>query len=71
MKDITKTPLQLAIDALQEISNPIWFMQERAKKDGSRLNHYAITLSNDPNYLKGLASDALALLKVPPLRRHQ
>lgn len=65
MSDIVKTPLQLAIDALEHIANPIGHFQARAKAEDSVLSHMALQIANDPNYLKGIASDALALLKIP------
>lgn len=46
--------------ALEEIANPIAAMEARAKADGMRLNGGgAVALSNDPNYLKQIARDAL------------
>lgn len=47
-------------EALEEIVNPIWFMQDRAEKEGNKIDGmYAITLDKDPNYLKGIAKKAL------------
>jgi hypothetical protein len=70
MSNIVKTPLQLAIDALEHIANPIGHFQARAKAEGSVLSHMALQIASDPNYLKGVASDALALLRQPAPRKH-
>lgn len=46
--------------ALKEIANPIAAIQERAKRDGHRIDgRAAITIADDPYYLKGLAKKAL------------
>ena len=50
-----------AFDCLKNIANPISYMQEQAEKDGCKLNgQMAISLSEDANYLKGLANNFLA-----------
>lgn len=46
-------------EALSEIAQPIVYMQKRAEAEGARLNHMAIAIANDPNYLSGIAADAL------------
>jgi hypothetical protein len=46
---------------LEQIADPIGAMIEAANKEGANLNGAAvIQLSNDPNYLKGIAKDALS-----------
>jgi hypothetical protein len=47
--------------ALREIDDPISFMRRRAKAEGGVLNgQMAITLSQDHNFLKSIAREALA-----------
>lgn len=47
-------------EALERIANPIEFMQREAKKNGDELNgRAAILLSNDAQYLKDIAKNAL------------
>ena len=66
--------LQQALDdnrfleaALQRIINPIKFMTEDAKRDGMLLNgQMAVQLSEDHNYLKQIAKEALARLTPSP-----
>lgn len=49
------------ISSMKKIANPIPFMQEEAKLDGNRFDgQMAVSISNDPQYLKKLANDALA-----------
>ncbi|WAJ27592.1 hypothetical protein [Antarcticirhabdus aurantiaca] len=49
--------------ALERIVNPIGFMQKQAEATGFKLDgHMAMTLSNDANYLKGIAQKALDAL---------
>jgi len=61
-----KTELEFAIQALEDIANPIGALQRYAEKQGRKLDgHVAVQLSNDPGYLKGMASDALATLRQP------
>ena len=46
-------------EALEEIENPIEFVRKRLK-DGEQINgQYAVLLSQDHNYLKSIAKDAL------------
>lgn len=46
---------------LQEIANPIKFLQQRADEQGVKLNGlFAINLATDAGYLKSLAKQALA-----------
>ncbi len=48
------------IEALKRIANPIEFMQREAKQNGDELNgRAAILLSNDAQYLKDIAKEAL------------
>lgn len=61
-----KTELEFAIQALEDIANPVAAMQRYAKKQDRKLDgHVAVQLSKDPGYLQGLASDALATLRRP------
>lgn len=47
------------VKSLQRIIEPIKYMRDELK-EGEQLNgHYAIQLSNDPEYLKGIAREAL------------
>jgi hypothetical protein len=58
-----KTELEFAIQALEDIANPIGALQRYAKEQGRQLDGYiAVQLSKDPAYIKGMASDALAAL---------
>jgi hypothetical protein len=46
--------------ALQEISEPLKFMQERAKAEGGTVNGlYAVQLCEDASYLRSIAKEAL------------
>lgn len=48
------------IDALEKIANPIKYIRQEAEKEGGALNGVmAIQISNDANYLKGIAQAAL------------
>lgn len=59
-----KTELQFAIQALEDIANPVAALQRYAAENGRKLDgHAAVYLSKDPGYLKGMASDALATLR--------
>ena len=52
---------------LQEIANPIKFLQQRADEQGGKLNGlFAINLATDAGYLKGLAKKALAEIETKP-----
>lgn len=62
-----KTELEFAIQALEDIANPVGALQRYAKSQGRQLDGYAaVQLSRDPGYLKGMASDALATLRRQP-----
>jgi uncharacterized protein with ACT and thioredoxin-like domain len=51
---------QLAISALEKITNPIKYLQEEAEKDGAKLNGYmAIEITKDANFYKEIARKAL------------
>jgi uncharacterized protein (UPF0335 family) len=46
--------------ALQRIANPIAWIQDEAKRTGYEVNGYmAVRLADDPNYLRGIAREAL------------
>ena len=61
--DRLRAELAECIAALEKIANPIGAMK-RALPVGATLNGaMATTLSNDPNYLKGIAKAALAARK--------
>lgn len=48
-------------EALDEIANPIKYMQIRAEKEGTQINGaMAIQLAKDPSYLKEIATKALS-----------
>ncbi len=54
-------------EALERIVDPIGAMRRDAEKVGRRLEgSVAYSLSNDPNYLKGIARAALSALSTPP-----
>lgn len=58
-----KTELEFAIQALEDIANPVAALQRYAKKQNRVLDgHVAVQLAKDPYYLQGMASDALATL---------
>jgi len=48
------------VEALDKISNPIFYLRKEAESSGGTLNGFAVQLSNDANYLKGIARTALA-----------
>jgi uroporphyrinogen-III synthase len=55
----TKKQRDELLEALKKIVNPIAYMRSKLK-DGEQLNgHYAIQLSGDPQYLKGIALTAI------------
>lgn len=61
-----KTELEFAIQALEDIANPIGALQRYAKEQGRQLDgHMAVQLSKDPYFIQGMASDALAVLGRP------
>lgn len=48
--------------ALEEIENPIFFMQKRADDEGRQIDGAeSVRLANDANYLRRIARDALRL----------
>lgn len=50
-------------EALEQINDPIKHLRDLAEKEGKRLDgHMAIQLAESPNYLRGIARDALASL---------
>jgi hypothetical protein len=59
----SKDKLKIAIEALQDISNPIEKMKSNLSRECSLDGLMCIKLSDDPNYLKGIASTALLRLK--------
>lgn len=48
--------------ALEEIVNPLKFMQERAEQAGARLNHMAYEIAHNSHHLQSIAAKALANL---------
>lgn len=47
-------------EALREIAEPVAFMRKRAESDGHKLNgRMAVSLSDDANFLKSIAREAL------------
>lgn len=64
--ELAKQMQEPYIKALQEIVEPIKFLQDRLK-EGEQLNGaMAVTLSKDANYLKEIAKKALQNLPTPP-----
>lgn len=55
----TKEKLQIAIQALKDIRNPIEMMKNNLTSHEQLNGYYAIKLSEDSNYLKSLAEKAL------------
>lgn len=61
-----KTELEFAIQALEDIANPIAALQRYADEQGRRLDGQdAVQIVKNPNFLMGMASDALAALRKP------
>lgn len=53
--------LKVAIQALNEIVNPVQFMRIRADASGDKIGgHMANYLANDPHYLREIARKALS-----------
>lgn len=48
-----------AVRALRDIMDPLSAMHVRAEKAGHILNTYAFQLAKDPEYIKGIAREAL------------
>jgi len=49
-------------EALEKIAHPIKYLRDVAEKEGNQLNgQYTIQLSNDANWLKSIATEALNL----------
>ena len=66
IQELSKQVAKLQL-TLQEIANPIKFLQQRADEQGVKLNGlFAINLATDAGYLKGLAKKALAETEVRP-----
>ncbi len=64
-----KTELEFAIQALEDIANPMGALQRYAKEQGRELDgHMAVQVSKDIGFIKGMASDALAALGRPARR---
>lgn len=52
--------IQKLENALERISDPVYWMRFDAEQEGYKLDgHTAFTLSNDPAYLKDIAKKAL------------
>lgn len=52
--------LNIAIEGLERIQSPIRYLQQEAEKSGASLDgQYAVGLSQDYNFLKGLATQTL------------
>jgi hypothetical protein len=47
-------------EALENIAQPIKYMQKKAEREGCRLNGMAVHLSQDAEYLKDIARAAIA-----------
>lgn len=47
------------VEALKEIADPVSAMRARLQPDEQLSGSYAVMLSNDPNYLKGIARATL------------
>ena len=62
--DIDKRIGSIAIEALENIANPINYLQEEAKKEGASLNGYmAGQLIEDASFYTDVAEKALRLIK--------
>lgn len=63
--DEIKEKNQIAVTALENIANPIKYLQEEAAKDGCTLNGgAAIALAKDAVWLGGLAKSALTKISL-------
>ena len=51
---------QQLLEALQNIANPLRYLRREAEKEGCELNGNALHISNDPEFLKGIARAAIA-----------
>lgn len=51
--------LQIALQALQDIIDPVGAIKSKIQPTEQLNGSYAILLSNDPNYLKDIAKEAL------------
>lgn len=61
-----KTELEFAIQALEDIANPIAALQRYADGQGRELDgQAAVQMVKNPHFLMGMASDALAALRRP------
>ena len=70
MKNSIKSKLAIAKEALEEIADPISFMQKRAEAEGSQIDgRMAIALSGDPNFLKAIARNTLKKLARDMLKK--
>ncbi len=59
----TEVKMQLALTSLDKIAYPIKHFQAEAEKEGKILDgHAAIQLSNDANFIKGMAKSALEVI---------
>lgn len=51
-------------EALDRLARPVWWMQEDQKRKTGRINGaMALSLSEDAEYLKGIARQALKFVK--------
>lgn len=56
-------------EALIEIAEPVSFMRKRAEADGHKLNgRMAVSLSDDANFLKSIAREALGESRGTPTK---
>lgn len=59
--------LLVAEEALDRIKRPVWWMQEDQRRKTGSINGVsgaqAVALSNDPNYLREIATAALAAIR--------
>lgn len=51
------------VGALEDVANPLGYLQRKAEAEGAQLNGMAWQIANDPHVIKSIAKEALAALK--------
>lgn len=52
--------LENAVEGLNNVAYPVRYLQEEAKREGTRLNGNVHFIMSDPTFLRDLAEDALS-----------
>ena len=64
MKMTTEQKLEIALEALEKIANPIKFFRQEAEKQGAKLDGFtAVQIAKDGNWLSGVADKALTVIE--------